>query len=93
MRKAQKEAYTTHGMTGSPEYETWLGMRRRCYNPNRSDYARYGGRGITVSQEWKNSFEEFYRDMGPRPKDHSLERIDNSKEYCKDNCVWASRVR
>lgn len=75
-----------------PEYTIWLGMKRRCYNANVKNYDRYGGRGIKISQEWFYSFWEFYKDMGPRPSsEHSIERKDNSKGYCKENCKWATR--
>ena len=86
-----KEAVTKHGFRHLPEYNIWRGMLDRCYNKETAAYPRYGGRGITVSDEWKESFEAFYRDMGPRPsKNHSVDRKDNDKGYCKDNCRWAT---
>jgi hypothetical protein len=66
-------------------------MKARCSNPNNLKYHRYGGRGIKVSEEWENSFRVFYSDMGSRPSaKHSLERVDNDRGYCKENCTWAT---
>ena len=71
-------------------YQTWQNMKQRCENPNNSDYSYYGERGISVCEEWKNSFDTFVLDMGDRPKGFTLDRIDNLKGYCKANCRWAS---
>lgn len=85
-----RERVTSHGMYDSPEYTIWRAMIQRCTNPNASNYSRYGGRGITVCPEWR-VFENFLRDMGPRPtKDHSIDRKANSGLYCKENCRWAT---
>lgn len=71
-----------------PEYMVWAGLKRRC---KRTDMKRYGGRGISVCKEWAESFEAFYNDMGKRPSDkHSIDRINNDGNYCKDNCRWAT---
>jgi hypothetical protein len=81
----------THGQTGSAEYKTWAGVKRRCLNPNEDSYPRYGGRGISVCNEWAESFEQFLRDMGPRPSSqHSIERLDNERNYEPGNCIWAT---
>ncbi len=86
-----KEAVTKHGFRHLPEYNIWRGMLDRCYNKETAAYPRYGGRGITVSDEWKESFEAFYRDMGTRPsEDYSIDRKDNDKGYSKENCRWAT---
>jgi hypothetical protein len=67
-------------------------MKQRCHNRKFSEYKRYGAKGIFVCKKWRDSFEEFYQDMGPRPSmNHSIDRIDNSKGYNKSNCYWATR--
>lgn len=88
-REKAREQNTTHGLTYTPEYNTWRGMVDRCTNPNHSSYARYGGRGITIDPSWR-SFEQFYADMGPRPSGFTIERHDNDKSYSAQNCYWAT---
>lgn len=81
----------THGMTGTREYISWKMMKKRCYKKTYHSYHNYGGRGISVCAEWLNSFSAFYRDMGSRPNDTSLDRIDVNSNYCKNNCRWAEK--
>lgn len=74
-----------------PLYRTWAGMMERCYNKNLHNYSNYGGRGITVDPEWHH-FKNFARDMGFKIDESlSIERVDNSKGYSKDNCKWDTR--
>lgn len=78
---------STHNATKSIEYSSWKAMKDRC-----SSKDNYINRGITVCDEWLNSFETFFADMGERPsKEYSLDRIDNDKGYCKENCRWATK--
>lgn len=80
----------THGKTGTPAYKVWEKIRGRCNNPNNNRYYLYGGRGIEVCERW-DSFENFYEDMG-EPNGSSIDRIDNYKGYCKENCRWIPRA-
>ena len=81
----------THGMSGTPEYQAWHDMKRRCFNPNAKNYSYYGGRGIFMCDRWL-SFENFLADMGSRPTaKHSLDRIDNNADYSPDNCRWSTK--
>lgn len=79
-----------HGMTGTPEYNAWLKMRKRCGNPKDKAYRNYGARGIHVCPEWQRSFEAFFAHVGPKPSpDLSIDRIDNDRGYEPGNVRWA----
>lgn len=91
--KTRREQATVHGGVKRPEYVNWSAMKGRCYNPNDTRFANYGGRGIAVCERWLASFANFLDDMGPLPgPDFSIERVDRDKGYCPENCVWATRV-
>ena len=87
------KAHFKHGLMGTPAYQSWIAMKSRCYNPKAFGYKDYGARGITVCQRWRNKqdgFQNFLRDMGPRPAGHTLDRKKVNGNYEPDNCRWAT---
>lgn len=89
-----KEKCTTHGMSYSKEYKTWMSIKSRCYNVNDRKYCQYGGRGITF--DYPDDFVGFLAEVGSCPLDNlrvSIDRIDNTKGYVKGNMRWATDVQ
>ena len=85
------DTHRTHGMSRIPEYKVWKAMRQRCYLKTSKAYRHYGGRGITVCDRWRSSFENFISDMGRRPgPEFSIERVNNDGNYEPGNCIWAT---
>lgn len=97
--KLSSDANRVHGASSggknSPEYQSYVAMMHRCYDDKRTEWERYGGRGIIVSEDrWLEpgtGFLNFLDDMGSRPEGTSLDRIDFNGNYCKENCRWADQ--
>ena len=90
--EARTVKYITHGHfigdKPSPTYKSWQAMIARCTNPKHPAFHRYGGRGITICREWRESFEAFLADVGERPEGKTLDRKNLNEGYTAANCRW-----
>lgn len=80
----------THGQSNTRLYNIWCGMKDRCYREKNSRYKNYGGRGIVVCEQWKNSFEVFrvWAQSSGYKENLTIERRNNDDNYEPDNCIW-----
>jgi len=90
----------THGMSSAVAlgrgqasiYKIWSNIKQRCHNPQNPRYKDYGGRGVTMCKRWRDNFEAFLLDVGDRPDDLTIDRIDNNRGYTPKNVRWVSRA-
>lgn len=92
--ESKRKNATTHGLSKEPLHTTWSGIKARCYNPNHKNYDRYGGRGICMCDEWKNSYESFHQwaMQNGYAAGLTVDRINNDLGYSPDNCRIVDRT-
>jgi hypothetical protein len=86
------QSKTTHGKSASREMRSYSQMKQRCCNKENKDYAFWGGKGVTICDQWLDSFENFLKDMGERPANTTLDRKNNDGNYEPNNCRWATQT-
>ena len=95
-KKVSSELNKTHGLGYTRLYPVWASMKDRVFNIKHKQYNDYGGRGITICDEWKNDFMSFYNwaitNGYEEDKGLSIDKIDNDGNYCPDNCRWTTRI-
>lgn len=95
-RMTAGERFSTHSLGKSREYKSWAHIVQRCTNPNNRAFGRYGGRGITVCDEWRHSFQAFYDYVSALPnsgqRGYSIDRIDNDGNYEPGNVKWSTQT-
>ena len=89
VRSITGKSRSIHGMDGTPTYNSWRGIIKRCTDPNNASYQSYGGRGIKVCDRWMK-FKNFLEDMGVKPEGKSIDRKDTNGDYCPENCQWST---
>ena len=93
-KEITKKRSITHNMSYTSEYAIWASMIHRCTNSNNRAFKNYGGRGITVCDDWRHDFMAFYNHVGKRPSPkHSIDRIDNDGNYEPGNVRWTTEQK